>query len=179
MLADAATEVLIFTRQCDQENVDSAELPTHVRGLLTRIESLFCQGDCVQVEACFAAALRKRIRTTRIMYYVDGDPRYLAEPSSDDLQHGLGVLSRWARMVSDTAAAEFPDFTLPAAVHIFSLAERATPGLRDRENSVAVKRLAQVFQVCPIQFEQDLVRWRPVAAQHHQNPGGDGQGNVQ
>jgi hypothetical protein len=126
MLADAAAEVLSFTRQCDTEAVDSAELPAHLSGLLTRIESLFCQGACVKVEACFAAALCKRIRTTRIMYYVDGVPRSLAEPSSDDLQHGLGVLTRWARMVSDTAAAEFPDFTVPAAFHIFSLAEKAT-----------------------------------------------------
>ena len=169
MLADAAAEVLTFTRQCDQEDVDSAELPAHLSGLLTRIEFLFCQGACVKVEACFAAKLCKRIQTTRIMYYVDGVPRTLAEPSIDDLQHGIGVLTRWARMVSDTAAAEFPDFTVPAAFHIFSLAEKATPGVRGRENAVAVKRLAQVFEVCPIQFEQDLVRWRPIAEQFHKN----------
>ena len=123
----------------------------------------------MKVEACFAAKLCKRIQTTRIMYYVDGVPRSLAEPSSDDLQHGIGVLTRWVRMVSDTAAAELPDFTVPAAFHIFSLAEKATPGVRGRENAVAVKRLAQVFEVCPIQFEQDLVRWRPIAEQFHKN----------
>ena len=165
MLSDAAAEVLTFTRQCDREDVDSAELPSHLSGLIARIESLFVQGSCLSVEPCYTARLRKLILSTRIIYYVDGTPQSLADPSSDDVQHGLTVLSRWVRMVRDTAAAEFPDFTVPAAFHIFSLAEKATPRVRDRENSVAVKRLAQVFEVCPIQLEQDLVRWRPVAEQ--------------
>ena len=84
------------------------------------------------------------------MFFVGGAPRSLAEPSSEDTQRGLAVLTRWVRMVRDTAAAEFPDFTVPAAFQIFSLAGNATPRLRDRENAVAVKRLAQVFQVCPV-----------------------------
>ena len=165
MLADAAIEVLTFTRQCDREDVDSANIPSHLNNLLARIECLFVRGDCMVVGGCFAARLRECIRRTRIMYMVGGALRTLEEPSSVDVQCGLEVLTRWVGMVRDTAAAEFPNFTVLSAFQIFSLADTQSSHQRARENTLAVERLAQVFGVCPAELEQDLVRWRPVAEQ--------------
>ena len=164
-LADAAIEVLTFTRQCDREDVDSADIPAHLNNMLTRIECLFIRGDCMVAGGCFAARMHECIRTTRIMYIVGGAPRTLEEPSSVDAQCGLEVLTRWVGMVRDTAAAEFPNFIVLSAFQIFSLAATPSSHMRARENIVAVERLAQVFGVCPAELEQDLVRWRPVAEQ--------------
>jgi hypothetical protein len=144
MLADAAIEVLTFTRQCDREDVDSANIPSHLNNLLARIECLFVRGDCMVVGGCFAARLRECIRRTRIMYMVGGALRTLEEPSSVDVQCGLEVLTRWVGMVRDTAAAEFPNFTVLSAFQIFSLADTQSSHQRARENTLAVERLAQV-----------------------------------
>ena len=170
MCADAAVEVLTFTRQCDREDVDSAEIPGYLSDLLGRIEQLFVQGECMRVAACFSARMQATIAANRITYVVDGGLRSLDEPSSADIHFCLGIMARWVSMVRITAAAEFPDFTVLTAFRIFSLASTASSShMRIQENTGSIERLAHAFGVCPVELHQDMVRWRPVAEQVRKN----------
>ena len=49
MLADAADECLLFTRQLDDEDTDSAKLNDEVAEYLDRLQCLFTDGQCVSL----------------------------------------------------------------------------------------------------------------------------------
>ena len=162
MLADAAHEVLHFTRICDSEELDTAALYSHLGNLLERCEMLFGDnGGCLKIPECFSARMTQRL-AARLHFSCNAEARSLMGPNAEDALDCLTVMGRWVGMLREAASAEFPEFTVFNAFGIFNLAAKA-PTAPAGENQVATDRLAQVFGVPAEALRAELARWRPLA----------------
>ena len=173
MLADAADEMLMFTRLCDTENLDSAELHLQLETSIARATLLFCREQCLSIPECHAARMHALLRSNTVSFMVTRGrtsfPKCLGKPDAATVQGCLGLLSRWVGMLRASAEAEFPNFTLLAAFSVFNVSTAVHAD--HQEDALATQRLAQVFEVSHDALMRDLKKWRPVAARHRRTMG--------
>jgi len=173
MMADAADEMLMFTRLCDTETLDSAELHSQLETCIARATLLFCRGQCLSIPECHAARMQTLLGSNTVSFMVTRGrtsfPKCLGQPDDATVQSCLAVLSRWVGMLRVAAEAEFPNFSLLAAFSIFNVSTSVHAD--HEEDPLAVQRLAQVFDVSHAALMRDLKKWRPVAARHRKTMG--------
>jgi hypothetical protein len=173
MLADAADEMLMFTRLCDTETLDSAELHSQLETSIARVHLLFGSRQCLSIPDCHAARMQRLLGSNTVNFMVTRGrtsfPKCLGQPDDATVESCFAVLSRWVGMLRVAAEAEFPNFTLLAAFSVFNVS--TTVNADHAEDSLAVQRLAQVFDVSHEALMRDLKKWRPVAARHRKTTG--------
>ncbi len=148
MMADAEDEGLLLTRQCDQEDVDLAEVSHFASMFLERIVCLF-QGDakCFTITGYTKFAM-ELLQTPRNFFLKGGVLRTLGgagHPSEAVKQRCVQRMVAWTHLAVAVVRAEFPDFEVVMSFDAFSLNE----GRRcsDDVDNASVRRLAKAFGV--------------------------------
>ena len=157
MLADAADECLLFTRQLDDEDTDSAKLNDEVAEYLDRLQCLFTDGQCVSLPGytSFMLANLQRSRAVRLdgsTIITLGCPHGVPRSIIDQCLARMRSFTVVAKEVLD---AEFPSYDLNRAFCIFNLSSSSGGGLTPHrspdgmpeEVSRNFKRLTQAFDV--------------------------------
>ena len=166
MMADGADEILMFTRLCDTETLDSAELNSQLDTCIDRAALLFCRGQCLSIPECHAGRMQTLLGTNTVSFMVTRGrasfPKSLGPPDDATVQSCLAVLSRWVGMLRVAADAEFPAFSVVAAFSVFNVSTSVHAD--HKEDPIPVERLALVFGVSHDALKRDLGKWRPIAA---------------
>ena len=140
MLADAADEALLFTRQLDDENVDPGQLSAIVERFLTALRVLFLEGGCVDLPG-FTSHMLGQLQKPRSFQPAPTQPaRTFGGPgaiSSDLAERCLARMQRYARLAAEVTRAEFPNFDILSAYRVFHL---EAPELRLRGGCAALAR---------------------------------------
>ena len=140
MLADAADEALLFTRQLDDENVDPGQLSAIVERFLTALRVLFLEGKCVDLPG-FTSHMLGQLQKPRSFQPAPTLPaRTFGGPgaiSSDLVERCLARMQKYARLAAEVTRAEFPNFDILSAYRVFHL---EAPELRLRGGCAALAR---------------------------------------
>ena len=140
MLADAAGEALLLTRQLDDEDVDPGQLSAMVERFLTALRVLFLEGGCVNLPG-FTSHMLGQLQTPRSFQPAPTQPaRMFGGPgaiSNDVVERCLSRMQKYARLAAEVTRAEFPNFDILSAYRVFHL---EAPGLRLRGGCAALAR---------------------------------------
>ena len=154
MLADAADECLLFTRQLDDEDTDSAKLNDEVAEYLDRLQCLFTDGQCVSLPGYTSFMLTNLERSTRAVRVGNGTIITLGCPHGvprSIINQCLARMGSFTVVAKEVLEAEFPSYDLNRAFCIFNLASSGgglTPhSSMPEEVSSNFRRLAQAFNV--------------------------------
>ena len=140
MLADAADEALLFTRQLDDENVDPGQLSAIVERFQTALRVLFLEGKCVDLPG-FTSHMLGQLQKPRSFQPAPTQPaRTFGGPgaiSKDVVERCLSRMQKYARLAAEVTRAEFPNFDILSAYRVFHL---EAPELRLRGGCAALAR---------------------------------------
>lgn len=179
MMADAGDEAIQVVRLCDSESFDPATTPAEVAGFRARIKHLFIERGCLELHGFthFAVGVltQQRVYTSRRQGL---RLRFGCGPQGPPLGMVTRCLERmhgWCVIATSVLDAEFPDFELLQSFSVFNLGggPRGSAGIsgggaeHPRAFSAAqlqhVDRLAKTFGVCPLQLQQEIADFRPLA----------------
>ena len=140
MLADAADEALLFTRQLGDENVDPGQLSAIVERFMTALRVLFLEGKCVDLPG-FTSHMLGQLQKPRSFQPAPTLPsRTFGGPgaiSSDLVERCLARMQKYARLAAEVTRAEFPNFDILSAYRVFHW---EAPELRLRGGCAALAR---------------------------------------
>ncbi len=129
MLADASDEGLLFTRILDNEATDAAQMQVLAEDFLGKLQSLFCDRQCLYLEGTYTHFMLESLRRPRVFAPTRSAPlRQLGGRPVPEciIDRCLARMQRYVKLVVAVTAAEFPSFSLFCAFRIFHLETRAT-----------------------------------------------------
>lgn len=179
MLADAADEALVFTRQLDDENMDPAQLPAHVKRFLQTIQLLFVERQCLELPG-FTSHMIEGLKRPRVFQPSPTLPaRTFGGPDAVTrgmIDRCLAHMQKYVRLATAVTRAEFPQFEVMSAFKVFHL---EVPQLRLRDAKAALARghlssahrrdllrLATFFKKDAAKVEGQFLAYRPAAMAH-------------
>ena len=170
MLADAADEALLFTRQLDDDTVDPGQLSAIVERFLTALRVLFLEGRCVDLPG-FTSHMLGQLQQPRSFQPAPTQPAHTfggPEAISDDVaERCLARMQRYARLAAEATRAEFPNLDILSAYRVFHLEAPESPELRLRGGCAARARLDLTdrqkgdLQRLAKFSNKDAANWRP------------------
>ena len=119
---------MAFTRQLDDEHVDSGELSAMVERSMTPLRVLFLEGRCVGLPGFTSHMLNQRQKPRSFQPAPTQPARTLGGPgaiSDDVVERCLARMRKYARLAAEVTRAEFPHFDIPAAYRVFHLEARS------------------------------------------------------
>ena len=161
LLADAGDEGLLLVRAMDHENLDAAEISTHVTAFIDRITALFQHRGAL--ESGYTQHILRLIQQRGVCIFLPNAVRKFGEVDNDVVDRCLERMRSWSRLAMEVLKTEFPSHSLFNSMQVFSLkAERQA-----RDSDCAAEdhflRLAQVFGVSALALRDQLLRHRVVA----------------
>lgn len=117
MLADAADEASALLRFCDDEQMDSAKLNSHIYTFLRRVTDLFGEKQlCLQCPGYTTYCLEYLQQP--LVWVVRGKVASLAAPTADDIGFCMSHMRMWLKLADAELRCEFPDFEVAQAEQI-------------------------------------------------------------
>ena len=144
MLADAGIEALGLIRILDTEQMQTADLATHVQQFLERIWWLFHQGGCQKIRGHLKVVLQWLCTPHFFMYgsAVKSIGAVCKEADwQDDIDACCEHLRNWTVLAKDVMQAEFPDFSLLSSFGAFAM--NTTEKICKRDEATAPQSLKQ------------------------------------
>ena len=162
MVADCCDEILVATRGMDAENIDTSTMHTTAVELLDRLDALFNRKQCLEIPGYTKHALDILMRP-RIIYGPDGAITSIGgRVDQAALCNCFRRMTAYTALVADVVKTEFPDYELFCAFNIFNLTDNSKAG---NGNDIALRRLAQAFDVNHAALKDQYHRLRSVALQ--------------
>jgi len=175
MLADASDEGLFFTRACDDEDTDPAELQSTVRRFITKLECLFVEGRCVDLPGYTSYMLESLTRTRVVRIKRDVVRSFGgARPAQEVIDVCIGRMRSFVKVAIAVTVAEFPNYELCASFRIFSLEGQRTTSHSsspDDETAMCMKRLCKFFDADLDKFAVQFDANYKVAFAHRRETG--------
>ena len=161
MLADCSDELLVATREMDQEDLDTGTLHETVNSLLNRLDALFNKKKCLEVPG-YVQHVLKVLERPRLIYGPGGILKSIGGGNpQEDLQVCFHRMQACIALIADVAGTEFPHHELFCAFNIFSSLGDSAPS----NSESALKRIAQAFNLDLPALRSQFHRLRMVAAQ--------------
>lgn len=171
MIADCSDEMLVSTREVDDENVDTSKMHDAIQGLLCRLDALFNKKACLKLPG-YTKHVIDTLKKQRLVFVGGQDGvRSIGGRNLDEaLRHCLSRMSAYTALVADVASTEFPDFELFCSFKIFNLEHaNRNRSLNNEESDIALQRLAQALNVNLAALEEQYHRMRQCALQKLQD----------
>ena len=188
MLADAADEGLYFTRQLDEEAIDSAATQQVAETFARRLQALFLDRACLQLPGYTTYMLKSLERPRVFQTSRSSPPRTLGGPSwpnkTDIINRCMSRMQKYVKLAIAVTIAEFPSFELCCAFRVFHLEEqarmRAAEGAAlarhdddDRDWASHLEKLALFFHVDAASLTHQFTQHRAIALHHKKSTQGD------
>lgn len=174
MLADASDQGLFFTRVCDDEDTDPAELQSTVRRFVAKLECLFVEGRCVDLPGYTSYMLESLSSGARVVRLKRDVVRSFggARPSQEVIDVCLGRMRSYVKVAIAVTVAEFPNYELCSSFRVFSLeGHRAIRSHASKDTTMCIERLCKFFGFEVGKFTAQLEESYKVAFAHRQNTG--------
>ncbi|CAK8999692.1 Uncharacterized protein SCF082_LOCUS6168, partial [Durusdinium trenchii] len=154
MVADAAAISNDYTRDCDREDTDIAQLNTRANHFVSSARSLFVERKVLTLPT-FTKEFLNRERPVTIVQ--DGLAQEIVVNQSDLNR----AFKEWVSLAEEVVAHEFPHWHLLSSFQVFHLSDSGSQAAENSERNL--ERMAQAFQVCPAKVKQQYARLMPIA----------------
>ena len=168
MMADAADEGLLFTRELDSEETDVAEMAFRVKMFLAKLEYLFNQEGCLATLGYTRHMVNLLTESVRVLRISKTQVRSIGGP--DCLADGIAVQTSLQRMRAfvrvsiSVTVAEFPNYEIVSAFRVFCLDEKKkSHNTEDPEVAACFERLAMFYNVDQAQLQAEFADLSQVA----------------
>lgn len=161
LLADAGDEGLLLVRAMDHENLDAAEISTHVTAFIDRITALFQHRGAL--ESGYTQHILRLIQQQSLCIFLPNSVRKFGEVDNDVVDRCLERMRSWSRLAMEVLKTEFPSHSLFNSMQIFSLKTERQARDTDCGAEDHFLRLAQVFGVFALALRDQLLRHRVIA----------------
>ena len=147
MLADAALECLLLTRQMDTEDSDPILLHGRVRDFLQNIQKLFIDQHCINT------GMTKRMITEikkQRMWFDKSSPSYIGSGEGIDpegLAECLRHMAAWVSLSAKVVTAEFPNFETAQSFRVLASSDAGDSACDLESLDEDFGRLAHVFNL--------------------------------
>jgi hypothetical protein len=177
MLADAGDEGMLFTRFCDQEQMDTAMIASECSDFLARIKALFLDGQALTMG--YTKLMLEAVKAVKLVILPSGPMtigcRTGAPPAI--IQRCLQRMAGWVSLAASVIAVEFPSFELLQSFSVFSLsaggqAQKAILAI-DAAAKHNLARLAHAFDLDAAALESEYMDHRRLAHHHYVQEGCD------
>ena len=121
MMADAADEIIILTRYCDNEQMDVAGITRQTTVCLENLEALFGEHKQCLTRDCYTKLMLKTLRRS-VVLNCKGKIRILGDKNpQEQLTRCFQVIRGWLKLCLAEMQAEFPGFEYAQAFAVFEI----------------------------------------------------------
>ncbi|CAK0825749.1 unnamed protein product [Prorocentrum cordatum] len=169
MMADAADEGLLFTRELDSEESDAAEMASRVKTFLAKLEYLFNQEVCLVTLGYTRHMLHLLTDSVRVLRISKTQVRSIGGPTC--LDDGVAVrtcmqrIRSFVRVSISVTVAKFPNYEIVSAFRVFCIDEKKKSQnvYSDPEFAACFERLAMFYSVDQAQLQAEFADLAQVA----------------